>query len=450
MKSYDSYKPTNISWLPQVPTHWGELRAKNMYKKEKRPALPESEIVTCFRDGIVTLRSNRRTTGFTESLKEYGYQRVCIGDLVLHEMDAFAGSIGVSDSDGKCTPVYSCCIALGKYDNYYYAYLLREMARRGYIQSLYRGIRERTSDFRYEMFGRQTLVIPPYTEQIQIRKFLDWKTADIARLIAAKKKQITLLNEQKRAVINSAVTRGLNPDAELKDSGVTWLGQIPAHWEVIRNAKSFQITKEIVGQNFVSTQLLSLTTNGVREKDIEEKGGKQPKTFDGYQLVEKNNIIMCLFDLDCSAVFSGISKYDGMITSAYKVLKCRENIMPQYADYWFRYIGADRKFKAFSKSLRYTLNYDEFKVLPILLPSVSEQKRIVEYLDKKTADIDNTVAKIRTEIALLHEYRTRLISDAVTGQIDLRDIVIPENIPIKMADDKTDGENETEEFENAE
>lgn len=179
MSGYENYTLSPVPWIKQMPEHWGLVRGKNLYQKMQRPTSDTDEVVTCFRDGTVTLRKNRRTTGFTESLKEIGYQGIRKGDLVIHVMDAFAGSIGVSDSDGKGTPVYSVCQAKGNSNNQYYALLLREMARSGYIQSLYRGIRERSSDFRFEVFAAQFYPVPPREEQDQIVRFLDWKVSSI-------------------------------------------------------------------------------------------------------------------------------------------------------------------------------------------------------------------------------------------------------------------------------
>ena len=190
MKRYEAYKSCNIPWIKQIPDHWISQRGKNLYKKEQRAVIDTDEVVTCFRDGRVTLRKNRRTTGFTEALNEFGYQGIRKGDLVIHVMDAFAGAIGVSDSDGKGTPVYNVCTPKGDSNNYYYAYALREMARAGFIQSLYRGIRERSSDFRFDVFARQYLPVPPRDEQDQIVRYLDWQVSKINRLIAAKRKRI--------------------------------------------------------------------------------------------------------------------------------------------------------------------------------------------------------------------------------------------------------------------
>lgn len=123
LKPYPVYKDSELPWVGWVPDHWSLERGKTLFRKMARPALPEDEVVTCFRDGTVTLRKNRRTSGFTESLKEIGYQGVRCGDLVIHAMDAFAGAIGVADSDGKSTPVYSVCQSQGAANSYYYAYI---------------------------------------------------------------------------------------------------------------------------------------------------------------------------------------------------------------------------------------------------------------------------------------------------------------------------------------
>lgn len=199
-------KQTNIKWIKQIPQHWEEKRAKNMFVRMARPVREEDEVITCFRDGEVTLRKNRRTEGFTESFKEIGYQGIRKGDLVIHQMDAFAGAIGVSDSDGKGTPVYICLQPKIECNNVYYAHLLRVMAYSGYIKSLYRGIRERSSDFRYETFARLSLPLPPLSEQEEIVAYLDEKTAKIDLLIDKELQQIDHIKDLKQTLIADVVT----------------------------------------------------------------------------------------------------------------------------------------------------------------------------------------------------------------------------------------------------
>jgi len=199
-------KPSGIDWIGEIPEHWKLLRAKNMFQRMNRPVRPEDETITCFRDGQVTLRKRRRLEGFTESFKEIGYQGIRKGDLVIHQMDAFAGSIGVSDSDGKGTPVYICLQPKGSENNFYYAYLLREMARTGYIKSLYRGIRERSSDFRFETLAKLFLPIPPASEQRAIVDYLQDKTSKIDKLITEKTREMEYMKELRQRIISDAVT----------------------------------------------------------------------------------------------------------------------------------------------------------------------------------------------------------------------------------------------------
>ena len=201
---------------------------------------------------------------------------------------------------------------------------------------------------------------------------------------------------------------------EMKDSGISWVGEIPKEWSVWRNKYIFKITKDIVLPS-KSYQLLSLTTTGIKEKDENDNGGKVPENYDGYQVVKENDLVMCLFDLDCSAVFSGLSPYNGMISPAYKVLKVKNRIAnEQYYRYWFNYVGSKRFYKQYSKSLRFTLNADEFNRLFSLLPPLAEQQRIAEFLDRECGKIDGLKADIQAQIDTLEQYKRSIITEAVT------------------------------------
>lgn len=233
--SYDSYANINHPWFPKAPSHWHLSKLKYLFELVKEPAKEHDEIVTCFRDGQVTLRKNRREDGFTNALKEIGYQHVEVNDLVIHAMDAFAGAIGVSDSSGKSSPVYSVCRPIeGRSNSKYFAKLLRHMALSGFVESLAKGIRERSTDFRWADAGNIKLPVPPTKEQQKIAQFLDYETAKIDALIDEQKRLIELLKEKRQAVISHAVTKGLNPDAPMKESGFEWLGEVPEHWQVGR------------------------------------------------------------------------------------------------------------------------------------------------------------------------------------------------------------------------
>ena len=200
-------KATNIPWLLEIPEHWEVKRGKNLFNKEQRPIEEGDDIVTCFRDGEVTLRKNRRTTGFTEATDYSHYQHICKGDLVIHQMDAFAGSSGVSDSDGMGTPVLSVCTAkIEGLNHYYYAHILRLMGKNNFILSLYRGIRERSSDFRFETFAKQYLPVPPAAEQNDIVSYINERSAKIDTLTSKLQQEIESIKEYKQRLISDVVT----------------------------------------------------------------------------------------------------------------------------------------------------------------------------------------------------------------------------------------------------
>lgn len=206
---------------------------------------------------------------------------------------------------------------------------------------------------------------------------------------------------------------------EMKDSGVKWIGEIPVTWNIYRNKNAFVCSKDLVGRKSSGTQLLSLTTKGIKLKDINNAEGKLPESFDTYQYVKKDEMVMCLFDLDCSAVFSGLSPYDGMISPAYKVLTCTDRMEPKYADYWFQYISHGRKFNHYAKNIRYTLSYEEFSALPMLFPGREEQIRISNYLDAKCSKIDEIIEKQQSIIEKLKEYKLSVIIETVTKGLNL-------------------------------
>ena len=215
---------------------------------------------------------------------------------------------------------------------------------------------------------------------------------------------------------------------QYKESNISWVGLIPTNWCVLRNKNAFVSGKDLVGKSSSTTQLLSLTTKGIKAIKEGETSGKVPESYDTYQVVKPNNLVMCLFDLDCSAVFAGISNYEGMISPAYKVLTCKATIIPQYANYWFIYVFDGRKFMHYSKNIRYSLTYDEFSALKIVLPPLNEQKRIADYLDKKCGEIDRLIDLQEQMIARLAEYKQSVITEAVTKGITPEAQLVPSGI----------------------
>ena len=440
MREYENYTLVPVPWIEKMPLHWKLVRGKHLYQKMQRPTSNIDEVVTCFRDGTVTLRKNRRITGFTESLKEIGYQGIKKGDLVIHVMDAFAGSIGVSDSDGKGTPVYNVCQAKGDSNNQYYALLLREMARTGFIQSLYRGIRERSSDFRFEVFAAQFYPVPPRPEQDQIVRFLDWKVSSINKLISVKRKQIALLHERQSVHISHIVTHGLRNGVAAKDSGAEWLGDIPEHWHTMRCKYLFSERDERSQDGSEQHLSMSQKYGLVPDSQLDERR-MLSESYVGGKLCDKDDLV--LNRLKAHLGVFALAPQSGVISPDYTVLRPNTaRILPSFAE---TVLKSNRCRGELCIRVRgiiegfWRLYSDDFNTIVLPVPPLDEQAEIMEYIVEfrdKAKKYEDTLTQ---EISSLQELKARLISDTVTGKIDVRGIQIPE---YEFAEENIDTEND--------
>ena len=232
MRKYSEYKNSGIPWIGNIPSHWNIQRGKNVLTLLDRPILDTDDVITCFRDGEVTLRKNRREEGFTLSFQEIGYQGVEPGDLVVHGMDGFAGAIGVSDSRGKATPVLNVMDSI--HNKRFLMYYLRTAAYKDVFMSLSTGIRVRSCDLRWNKLSVFPFVLPEREEQDRIAEYIDNKLFQINNIISEAKASIEEYKAWKASIIYEAVTKGLDPNVEMKDSGVEWIGLIPTHWKMSR------------------------------------------------------------------------------------------------------------------------------------------------------------------------------------------------------------------------
>lgn len=199
---------------------------------------------------------------------------------------------------------------------------------------------------------------------------------------------------------------------------IPYIESLPSDWNVIPNRYLFYYDGKKVGDEHAQYQLLSLTTAGVKKRNINATGGKVPTSYDNYQTVKKGQMVFCLFDLDCSAVFSGISEYDGMITSAYDVFSTSDKMDTRYADYWFKYVFSNRYYKMYSKNIRYTITGDMFRALKTPVPPLEVQKQISSLLRNQEQKIDNLIANVQAQIEKLKAYKQSLITEVVTKGLD--------------------------------
>jgi type I restriction enzyme S subunit len=430
LKPYPAYKPAAVPWLQQVPEHWESARAKSLFRKVERPVRPEDETVTCFRDGMVTLRKNRRATGYTESLKEIGYQGIRKGDLVIHIMDAFAGSMGVSDSEGKSTPVYSVCVPRGSEVPWFFAFQLRQMAKAGWLQALSKGIRERSSDFRFELFGMQTMLVPPVDEQHLIVRYLHALDAKVKRYIRTKRTLIARLQEQKQAIIQRAVTRGLNPNVKLKPSGVEWLGEVPEHWRMTR------VKSEFKNLDRVRVPLSADVRGKMSQRIFDYYGASgvidkvEDYLFDDQLiLIAEDGANLVLRNLRLVLIAQG--KF--WVNNHAHILKpMRGNI-----HYWAELLETLSYKPWITGAAQPKLTGDRLMGIALAAPDYAEQNEIVDYYMKATEPLTRTIEHEQRAVNHMLEYHTRLIADVVTGAVDVQEAAkaMKEEAPVAMEEE---------------
>ena len=435
---YPKYKPSGVEWLGGVPEHWEVTRLKNLFSLMKRLPEDQDDIVTAFRDGEVTLRSNRRIDGFTNAIHEHGYQRILRGDLVIHVMDAFAGAIGVSDSTGKSTPVYSVCAPRYKGINtYYYGRLLRHMALSGYINSLAKGIRERSTEFRWSESSNVLVSLPPPTEQTAIATFLDRETSKIDALVAEQQRLIELLKEKRQAVISHAVSKGLNPNAPMKPSGIQWLGDVPEHWELgrIKSLSSFVTSgprgwSERIGE----TGALFIQSGDLNDQlEVEFATAKRVQVDNDAESVRtrlhEGDVVVCVTGAKTGnvAVCENIP-HDAYVNQHVCLVRPNSEILPMFLGLVLKSKLGQSYFEVSQYGLKQGLSLENINEAPVTLPDMDEQRKIISYIDTETAKLDALTAEAEQAIELLQERRTALISAAVTGKIDVREEINAETI----------------------
>lgn len=408
-------KDSGIEWIGKAPAKWNYVRGKYILKYMQKPVKINDGVITCFRNGEVTLRRNRREEGFTMADKEIGYQGVDVGDLVVHGMDGFAGAIGISDSRGKASPVLN---VLDSTENKRYVmYYLRSMAYGEVFSALATGIRVRSCDLRWNKLSELIYPVPPLDEQKSIVCFLDNKCSEIDVISADIQKEIEILEQYKRSVITGAVTKGLNPEAEMKDSGIEWVGNIPVHWDVRPLYYYFAERKK---KNYLGQEqnLLSLSYGKVIRKDINTSEGLLPDSFNGYNIIEPGDIVLRLTDLqnDKRSLRTGLVKEHGIITSAYVTLKAAKEVVPEYFHYLLHAYDVMKVLYNMGNGVRQGLNYSELSKMHIVAPPIDEQKNIAAYLDAKCKEIESIIESKKQQLTVIDSYKKSLIYEYVTGK----------------------------------
>ena len=256
--------------------------------------------------------------------------------------------------------------------------------------------------------------LPSYGIQRKVASYLDTKCSEIDATAEDIQKEISLLEDYKKSVITEAVTKGLNPDAEMKDSGIKWVGKVPVTWKIMPN-KYIMTKKKVIKEVYDDENIISLSMNGVIVRDL-EAGGKMPKTFDGYQIVYPGNLLMCLFDYDVTPRCIGLIKDYGVTSPAYSQFVMNNDNYSGYYYYYYLMIDHAKTLLHLAKNLRHSFTEEQLGAILAPVPTVEEQYQIVNYLDTKCSEIDTLIADKKRQLDTLADYKKSLIYEYVTGK----------------------------------
>lgn len=425
MKRYEQYKDSGIAWLPKVPAHWEIAHLRKYLSLVSIKGMGDKQLLSVTREkGIIERNVDDQEENHNFVPDDLsGYKYVQPGQFVINKMKSWQGSYGVSDYEGIVSPAYYVC-ELDFPFKPFFSMAIRSRSYVDFFAQWSKGIRVGQWDLEPIALKSIPFFEPPVDEQKKIVEYLNKQITLIETRKCQRERELQTLNELKQAEIASVVTRGLNPKVPMKDSGIPWIGQIPAHWDV---KYLFQIAKEhfISNKTVHHQNLLSLSYGRLVRKDINTTDGLLPASFDNYQVVEPGNIILRFTDLqnDHKSLRVGLANEEGIITSAYVCVEVtNKKVMPEYFYNNMHTYDLLKVFYSMGGGLRQSLNYNGIRKLPMLIPPPEEQAEIVGYIANKTNKIDSMIEALRVEIERLNEYKQRLISDVVTGQINVQDI----------------------------
>ncbi len=418
LKPYPEYKDSGVPWLGQLPATWDVRRMKLLLREvDSRSTSGKEQLLRVSQYTGVTQRkaSDGSDEPDTRASSLKGYKRVAIHDLVINIMLAWNGSMGVSRYDGIASPAY--CVYRFKAGAlpWYYHELLRLPVYKGRIKTASTGVVESRLRLYSDDLGRIEAIQPPPDEQAAIVRFLDHANGRIERAIRAKRKLMALLNEQKQAIIQRAVTRGLDPTVPLKPSGIPWLDDIPKHWEVAKFKHFFRVR---MGQMFLKPDLsetgelpvLSATMSGA---------------ILGYTSKNKAHALVDAGDLVIPARGNSIgyvALVKGLCTSTQTTIQAKRIPNDRLTSSFAHVFGIGNKpfLYHFVQTAIPQITTREVACNPIVVPPINEQNEICAAIERECGGIDTVLARADREIGLLREYRTRLIADVVTGKLDVR------------------------------
>ncbi len=443
-KKYPSYKDSGVEWLGEIPEHWNVNTIKSLLEERKEsnsPLKTENILSLCMYRGVIPY-SEKGNSGNKAKEDLTAYKLAYPGDIVLNSMNVVAGSVGLSKYFGAVSPVYYMLRPRNKQDKVeFFNDIFQSESFQKSLFGLGNGIMVKESEstgklntirMRIPMDKLNTVLIPypPSKEQQQIANFLDKATAKIDTLIEKQTKQIELLKEKRQAVISHAVTKGINPNVPMKDSGVEWLGVIPEHWGT--SPLKFLISEPLMyGANESADRDNPNDPRYIRITDIKKDGTLHEHTFKSLPieiakpyLLKENSLLLTRTGATVGKSFLyeiswGVACFAGYLI---KAVISPNKALSKYVYYFTNTHNYWQWLK--SSQIQATIenvSAEKYSSLSLPVPSLAEQRQIVEYIDDKTSKIDILIEKSNKSIELLKEKRTALISAAVTGKIDVRE-----------------------------
>ena len=439
LRPYPTYRPSGIPWLGNVPTHWEVQRGKVLlHPVDVRSDTGNEELLTVSAQRGVVPRKSANVTMF-QAESYVGYKLCWPGDLVINSLWAWAHGLGVSQHHGIVSSAYGVYRPLTKAYARFIHLLVRSIPFQWELQVRSKGIWVSRLQLTDEAFLGAPFPLPPLFEQAAIVRFLDHTDEQIKRYIAGKKRLIALLEEERQALVHQAVTRGLDPNVRLKPSGMEWLGDVPEHWETARLGSIGRFSK---GNGGTKEDEVPAGVPCIRYGDIytshkyfieASRACIKPEKTSEYTPLRFGDILFAgsgetIEEIGKSAV--NLIKEPAYSGGDVIIFRPTVRVNAEFTGYATDSPAAQAQKSIMGRGFTVMHIYgNQLKNIQIALPPIGEQDGIVEHINNGTALIDDTIARSRRQINLMNEYRTRLIADVVTGQLDVREAaeVVPKD-----------------------
>lgn len=423
MATYESYKDSGVKWLGQIPSHWDTGKMREFFSERKQLSQDGSEMLLSVSEySGITPSTNDAGENVSRSASLVGYKKCKASDLIINIMLAWKRGLGISEYDGIVSPAY-CVFGTHNINPRYANYLLRTDLYTAEFKLNSTGIIESRLRMYPDDFKNIVCIKPPKDEQEAIVAYLDKVTGDIDRAIEAQQKMIDALNERKQIIITRAVTRGLNPDAPLRDSGIDWLGQIPQHWE-IRKLKWLIDSPLQYGANESPDDFSESLPRYIRITDIASDGTLKKDGAVSLAWNKASKYILTQGDILFARSGATVGKTylfldDSTSCFAGYLIKaqCNNLILPEFLVYYTQSsVYENWKNYIFNKATIQNIGADKYSTLLVPLPLVDEQRIILEKLNNDLTPIKQAIFNCERMISLLQERKQIIINEVVTGK----------------------------------